>query len=223
VCSGAIQCMQDILAYNLERSAFIGAFKAVQHTLICRSIGDANVYNAYFEKQCSEQNAQALALRASLDTLTQLDDVVNELLKQYLSMTHGKCHMLLDILSGIDKFDMRVFNGFAVCAIDGVIVRTGMCMQDKETNVSFVISLKFKYFLFTFWLVKHFHIICMKRIVAFVKTKKRNESLQSVIEAFNAKFNRDDDLYSGIFLWAYTVLVKTLQMSVKKLRLKTAE
>jgi hypothetical protein len=215
--------MQDILAYRLERTVFVEAFKAVQHTLICRSIGDANVYNAYFEKQCSEQNAHALALRASLDTLMQLDNVVNELLKQYLSMTHGKCQMLLDILSGIDTFDMRVFNGFAVCAIDGVIVRTGMCMQDKDTNVSFVISLKFKYFLFTFWLVKHFHSICMKRIVAFVKTKKRSESLQSVIEAFNAKFNSDDDVYSGIFLWAYTVLVKTLQLSVAKLRLKTAE
>lgn len=215
--------MQDILAYNLERTAFVEAFKAVQHTLICRSIGDANVYNAYFEKQCSEQNAHALALRASLDTLTQLDNVVNELLKQYLSMTHGKCQMLLDILSGIDTFDMRVFNGFAVCAIDGVIVRTGMCMQDKDTNVSFVISLKFKYFLFTFWLVKHFHSICMKRIVAFVKTKKRSESLQSVIEAFNAKFNRDDDVYNGIYLWAYTVLVQTLQLSVAKLRLKTAQ
>lgn len=215
--------MQDILAYNLERTAFVEAFKAVQHTLICRSIGDANVYNAYFEKQCSEQNAHALALRASLDTLTQLDNVVNELLKQYLSMTHGKCQMLLDILSGIDTFDMRVFNGFAVCAIDGVIVRTGMCMQDKDTNVSFVISLKFKYFLFTFWLVKHFHSICMKRIVAFVKTKKRSESLQSVIEAFNAKFNRDDDVYNGIYLWAYTVLVQTLQLSVAKLRFKTAQ
>ena len=223
MCSGASECMQDILAYNLERTAFVEAFKAVQHTLICRSIGDANVYNAYFEKQCSEQNAHALALRASLDTLTQLDNVVNELLKQYLSMTHGKCQMLLDILSGIDTFDMRVFNGFAVCAIDGVIVRTGMCMQDKDTNVSFVISLKFKYFLFTFWLVKHFHSICMKRIVAFVKTKKRSESLQSVIEAFNAKFNRDDDVYNGIYLWAYTVLVQTLQLSVAKLRLKTAQ
>ena len=43
--------MQDILEYNLERPAFVEAFKAVQHTLICRSIGDANVYNAYFEKQ----------------------------------------------------------------------------------------------------------------------------------------------------------------------------
>ena len=215
--------MQDTLGYALERPAFVDAFKAVQHTLICRSIGDANVYNAYFEKQCSEQNAQALALRASLDTLTQLDEVVNDLVKQYLSMTHGKCQMLLDILSGIDTFDMRVFNGFAVCAIDGVIVRTGMCMQDKQTNVSFVISHKFKYFLFTFWLVKHFHSICLKRIVGFVKTTKRSESLQSVIEAFNAKFNQADDVYCGIFFWAYSVLLKTLQLSVSKLRLQAAE
>ena len=138
-------------------------------------------------------------------------------------MTHGKCQMLLDILAGIDSFDMRVFNGFAVCAIDGVIVRTGLCMKDKQTNVSFVISLKFKYFLFTFWLVKHFHSICLKRIVGFVKTTKRNESLQCVIETFNVHYNQDDDVYSGIFLWAYTVLVKTLQLSVAKLRLKTAE
>ena len=215
--------MPDALEYKLERPAFVDAFKAVQHTLICRSIGDANVYNAYFEKQCAEQNAQALALRASLDTLTQLDDVVNDLVKQYLGLTHGKCQMLLDILSSIDSFDMRVFNGFAVCAIDGVIVHTGLCMLDKQTNVSFVISLKFKYFLFTFWLVKHFHSICLKRIVGFVKTTKRSESLQAVIEAFNANFNQADDVYSGIFFWAYTVLLKTLQLSVTKLRLKTAE
>ena len=96
LCRGASKCMQDVLAYSLERPAFVDAFKAVQHTLICRSIGDANVYNAYFEKQCAEQNAQALALRASLDTLTQLDDVVNDLVKLYLGMTHGKCQMLLD-------------------------------------------------------------------------------------------------------------------------------
>jgi hypothetical protein len=223
VCSGAGARMPDALEYTLERPAFVDAFKAVQHTLICRSIGDANVYNAYFEKQCAEQNAQALALRASLETLTQLDDVVNDLVKQYLGMTHGKCQMLLDILAGIDSFDMRVFNGFAVCAIDGVIVRTGLCMRDKQTNVSFVISLKFKYFLFTFWLVKHFHSICLKRIVAFVKTTKRSESLQAVIEAFNVKYNGADDVYSGIFFWAYTVLVETLQLSVRKLRLKRAE
>ena len=223
MCGGASKRMQALLAYELERDAFVEAFKAVQHTLICRSIGDANVYNAYFEKQCAEQNTQALALRASLETLTRLDDVVNDLVKQYLALTHGKCQMLLDILSGIDSFDMRVFHGFAVCAIDGVIVRTGLCMQDKQTNVSFVISLKFKYFLFTFWLVKHFHSICLKRIVAFVKTMKRSESLQSVIEAFNLKYNQADDVYSNIFFWAYTVLVKTLQLSVTKLRLKTAE
>jgi len=223
VCRGAGPGMQDMLAYELQRPAFVEAFKAVQHTLICRSIGDANVYNAYFEKQCAEQNAQALALRASLETLTQLDDVVNDLVKQYLGMTHGKCQMLLDILAGIDSFDMRVFNGFAVCAIDGVIVRTGLCMRDKQTNVSFVISLKFKYFLFTFWLVKHFHSICLKRIVAFVKTTKRSESLQAVIEAFNVKYNGADDVYSGIFFWAYSVLVETLQLSVRKLRLKRAE
>ena len=223
MCGGACAGMRDSLTYAIERPAFVDAFKAVQHTLICRSIGDANVYNAYFEKQCAEQNAQALALRASLDTLTQLDDVVNDLVKQYLGLTHGKCQMLLDILSSIDSFDMRVFNGFAVCAIDGVIVRTGLCMHDKQTNVSFVISLKFKYFLFTFWLVKHFHSICLKRIVGFVKTTKRSESLQAVIEAFNAKFNQADDVYSGIFFWAYNVLVQTLQLSVTKLRLKAAQ
>ncbi len=163
MCIGAGAHMPDALEYKLERPAFVDTFKAVQHTLICRSIGDANVYNAYFEKQCTEQNAQTLALRASLETLTQLDDVVNDLVKQYLGMTHGKCQMLLDILTGIDSFDMRVFNGFAVCVIDGVIVRTGLCMRDKQTNVSFVISLKFKYFLFTFWLVKHFHSICVRQ------------------------------------------------------------
>ena len=215
--------MPDTVPYSLERGPFVQAFKAVQHTLICRSIGDANVYNAFFEKQCCEHNAQALALRASLDTLTELDDAVNELVKQYLGMTHGKCQMLLDILTGIDSFDMRVFNGFAVCAIDGVIVRTGLCMQDKTTNVSFVISLKFKYFLFAFWLVKHFHSICLKRIVAFVKTRKRSESLQSVIEAFNAKFNHADDVYNGIFFWAYDLLLKTLQLSVAKLRVQAAQ
>ena len=96
-------------------------------------------------------------------------------------------------------------------------------MRDKQTNVSFVILLKFKYFLFTFWIVKHFHSICLKRIVAFVKTTKRSDSLQSVIEAFNAKYNQDDDVYTNIFFWAYSVLVQTLQLSVKKLRLQTAE
>ena len=37
--------MQDLLAYELQSDAFVEAFKAVQHTLICRSIGDANVYS----------------------------------------------------------------------------------------------------------------------------------------------------------------------------------
>ena len=52
---------------------------------------------------------------------------------------------------------------------------------------------------------------------------KRSESLQSVIEVFNAKYNQADDVYSSIFFWAYSVLVETPQLSVRKLRLKTAE
>jgi hypothetical protein len=52
--------MSDAAPYDLDRRAFASAFKAVQHTLICRTIGDSNVYDAYFEKQCTERNAQAL-------------------------------------------------------------------------------------------------------------------------------------------------------------------
>jgi hypothetical protein len=44
-----------------------------------------------------------------------------------------------------------------------------------------------------------------------------------VIETFNVKYNGADDVYNGIFFWAYTVLVETLQISVRKLRLKRAE
>ena len=212
--------MCDIAAYELDRGAFADAFKAVQHTLLCRTVGDANVYNAFFEKQCAEQNAQALALQANLQVLTRLDDVVNHLVRRYLSMTHGKCQILLDILSSIDTFDIKTFHGFAVCAIDGVIVNTGLCMKDSGTDVCFVIGMKFKHFLFTFWLVKHFQSICLRRIIAFVKTRKKNDTLQVVIESFNDKFNQDDDVYGQVFFWAYNVLLRSLQLTVSRLELQ---
>ena len=152
--------------------------------------------------------------------LTRLDDVVNHLVRRYLSMTHGKCQILLDILSSIDTFDIKTFHGFAVCAIDGVIVNTGLCMKDSGTDVCFVIGMKFKHFLFTFWLVKHFQSICLRRIIAFVKTRKKNDTLQVVIESFNDKFNQDDDVYGQVFFWAYNVLLRSLQLTVSRLELQ---
>lgn len=222
VCAGArVRAgMCDAAAYELDSGAFASAFKAVQHTLLCRTVGDANVYNAFFDKQCAEQNAQALALQASLQILTRLDEVVNDLVRRYLCMTHGKCQILLDILTAIDAFDIKTFHGFAVCAIDGVIIHTGLCMKDSGTDVSFVIGMKFKYFLFTFWLVKHLQSICLRRIVTFVKTRKKNDTLHVVIESFNAKFNQDDDVYGQVFLWAYNVLLKSLQLTVSRLALQ---
>jgi len=217
---GAASGMCDMAAYELDTDAFVKAFKAVQHTLLCRTVGDANVYNAFFEKQCAEQNAQALALQASLQILTRLDDVVNDLVRRYLCMTHGKCQILLDILSSIDTFDIKTFHGFAVCAIDGVIIHTGLCMKDSSTEVCFVIGMKFKHFLFTFWLVKHFQSICLRRIIAFVKTRRKNDTLQVVIESFNAKYNQDDDVYGQVFFWAYNVLLKSLQLTVSRLQLQ---
>lgn len=212
--------MPDTATYRLDQNEFAEAFKAVQHILVCRTVGDAAVYDAYFEKQCAEQNAHALQLQANKQILTTLDGVVNDLVKRYVSMTHGKCQILFDILSSIDKFEMKIFNGFAVCAIDGIIVRTGLCMKDSRHNISFVISIKYKYFLFTFWLIKNFQNICMKRICTFVKTRKKNDTLQVVIECFNEKFNQDDDVYCRVFFWAYNVLLKSLQLTVSKLDLQ---
>ena len=212
--------MTETAPYKLDRRAFTQAFKAVQHVLICRTVGDATVYDTYFEKQCAENNAHALELKASIQILTRLDDVVNDLVKRYLSMTHGKCHILLEILSSIDSLDMKMFQGFAVCAIDGVIVHTGLCMKDSTHDVSFVIGMKYKYFLFTFWLVKHFHSVCLKRMHGFVKTRKKNDTLQVVIESFSAKCNQDDDVYCNVFFWAYSVLLKSLQLTVSKLELQ---
>jgi hypothetical protein len=212
--------MTESVPYELDRDAFASAFKAVQHTLLCRTVGDANVYNTYFQKQCAEQNAQALQLQASLEVLTRLDDVVNDLVRRYLLMSHGKSQILLDILSNVDTFDMKTFHGFAVCAIDGVIIHTGLCMKDGGTDVSFVIGIKFKYFLYTFWLIKQFQSICLRRIIAFVKTRKKNDTLQVVIENFNARFNQDDDVYGRVFFWAYNVLLKSLQLTVSKLELQ---
>jgi len=214
--------MPDIAPYALDSRAFASAFKAVQHTLICRTIGDSNVYDAYFEKQCAERNAQALELRASTQVLTRLDDVINALVKRYLAMTHGKCQILFDILSSIDTFDVQTFHGFAVCAIDGVIVHKGLSMKDKAHGVCFMIGLKYEVFLFTFWLVRNFQGICLKRINAFMKTRKKNDTLQVVIEQFNEKYNQDDDVYGKVFSWAYHVLLRSLQLTVSKLELQHA-
>jgi hypothetical protein len=54
----------------------------------------------------------------------------------------------------------------------------------------------------------------------FVKTRKKNDTLQAVIESFNAKFNQDDDVYGKVFFWAYNVLLKSLQLTVSKLELQ---
>ena len=122
-----------------------------------------------------------------------------------------------------DTFDMKIFHGFAVCAMDGVIVHTGLCMKDATNDIRFVIGMKYKHFLFTFWLVKNFHSICLKRISVFMKTKKKNDTLQAVIESFNAKCNREDDVYCEVFFWAYSVLLKSLQLTVSKLELQALD
>jgi hypothetical protein len=212
--------MADAVSYQLDKPSFVKAFKAVQYMLVCRTVGDAAVYDAYFEKQCLENNTHALELQRSKDILTGLDNVVNDLVRRYLNMTHGKCQILFEILSSIDNFDMKVFHGFAVCAMDGVIVHTGLCMKDSTNDIRFLIGMKYKYFLFTFWLVKNFHSICLRRINVFMKTKKKNDTLQAVIESFNGKCNREDDVYCEVFFWAYTVLLKSLQLTVSKLELQ---
>jgi hypothetical protein len=50
------------------------------------------------------------------------------------------------------------------------------------------------------------------------KNRKKNDTLQTLIESFNAKCNQKDDVYAGVFLWAYNVLLQSLQMTVRKLR-----
>ena len=222
-CAASPASMADSVSYQLERHAFLKAFQAVQHMLVCRTVGDAAVYDAYFERQCLENNAHALELQSSKDILTGLDHVVNDLVRRYLCMTHGKCQILFEILSSIDTFDMKIFHGFVVCAMDGVIVHTGLCMKDATNDIRFVIGMKYKHFLFTFWLVKNFHSICLKRISMFMKTKKKNDTLQAVIESFNAKCNREDDVYCEVFFWAYSVLLKSLQLTVSKLDLQALD
>ncbi len=54
----------------------------------------------------------------------------------------------------------------------------------------------------------------------FVKTRKKSDTLQVVIESFNTKFNQDDDVYCNVFFWAYNVLLKSLQLTVAKLELQ---
>lgn len=208
------------MSYQLDKQSFVKAFKAVQYILVCRTVGDATVYDAYFEKQCLENNAHALELQRDKDILTGLDHVVNDLVRRYLCMTHGKCQILFEILSSIDHFEMKIFHGFAVCAMDGVIVHKGLSMKDSTNDIRFLIGMKYKYFLFTFWLVKNFHSICLRRINMFMKTKKKNDTLQTVIESFNSKCNREDDVYCEVFFWAYTVLLKSLQLTVSKLELQ---
>lgn len=212
--------MAEAMSYQLDKQSFVKAFKAVQYILVCRTVGDATVYDAYFEKQCLENNAHALELQRDKDILTGLDHVVNDLVRRYLCMTHGKCQILFEILSSIDHFEMKIFHGFAVCAMDGVIVHKGLSMKDSTNDIRFLIGMKYKYFLFTFWLVKNFHSICLRRINMFMKTKKKNDTLQTVIESFNSKCNREDDVYCEVFFWAYTVLLKSLQLTVSKLELQ---
>ncbi len=104
---------------------------------------------------------------------------------------------------------------FCVCALHGVVMRTGVQIHDADSSVHITVQHKYKYFILAFWLINNIQTICQKRIHSFVHINGRDKSIQVLIQGFDETFSTDDDEYTRVFRWSYVMvcscLVKTMQ------------
>jgi hypothetical protein len=202
------------LDFVFDEHKFRTGYKALQYIISCKTIGDAAAYDLFFEKQCQEGNAEALRLQADMAHIDAIDTFINHLLDIFSKKKISKVLTIIKWIRGMTSLHVTEQHFFAVCALDGVVMRTGVQIHDSEKSVHITVQHKYKYFILAFWLITNIQSICQQRIHSFVRINGRDKSIQVLIQSFNESFNTDDDEYTRVFSWAYEMVCSCLVQTI---------
>jgi hypothetical protein len=200
--------------FAFDERRFTAAYRALQYIISCKTIGDAAAYDLFFEKHCQDANPDALRLQADMAYIDDVDVFVNRMLELFSAHKVGKVLTIIKWIRSMTSLHVTEQHFFAVCALDGVVMRTGVQIHDAGKNVHITVQHKYKYFILAFWLISNIQTICQQRIHSFVRINGRDKSIQALIQGFDEAFSTDDDEYTRVFRWAYGMvcgcLVRTM-------------
>jgi len=200
--------------FAFDEHKFTAAYRALQYILSCKTIGDAPAYDLFFEKQCHDANPEALRLQAEIAYIDEVDVFVNRMLELFAAHKAGKVLTIIKWIRGMRSLHVTEQHFFCVCALDGVVMRTGVQVHDAENSVHITVQHKYKYFILAFWLISNIQSICQQRIHSFVRINGRDKSIQVLIQSFGEMFNTDDDDYTRVFRWAYGMVCGCLVLTL---------
>ena len=203
-------------AFAFDERKFTPAYRALQYILSCKTIGDAAAYDLFFEKQCQDANPDALRLQAEIAYIDEVDVFVNRMLELFSAHKAGKVLTIIKWIRGMRSLHVTEQHFFCVCALDGVVMRTGVRVHDADNSVHITVQHKYKYFILAFWLISNIQSICQQRIHSFVRINGRDKSIQLLIQSFSEAFNTDDDEYTRVFRWAYGMVCSCLVLTLQQ-------
>lgn len=201
-------------AMPLPEEEFYASFESLHNILICRCIGDANSYDIFFEKQCLEQNQDAMKIKSEIDFFSKTDALINKTM--LWCARQGQCKMLniMNMLQKMQSVEITPRIGFGVCALDGLIYSRGIEFCDTRMNLYFSVSDKYEHFMYAFWLVVNMHKVCTDRIVCLNTDSAREHSISECIENYKKKNSSVHQTYKRMFYWAYTTIRDYIHLSV---------
>ena len=200
--------------FAFDEHKFTAAYRALQYILSCKTIGDAPAYDLFFEKQCHDANPEALRLQAEIAYIDEVDVFVNRMLELFSAHKAGKVLTIIKWIRGMRSLHVTEQHFFCVCALDGVVMRTGVRVHDADNSVHITVQHKYKYFILAFWLISNIQSICQQRIHSFVRINGRDKSIQVLVHSFGEMFNTDDDEYTRVFRWAYGMVCGCLVLTL---------
>jgi hypothetical protein len=199
----------------LDEEEFSHAFDSLHNMLICRTVGDCNAYDAFFEKQCLEKNSEALRIKHEIELFARTDTVINKSLAWCATHGHGKFLTIMDLLHKMHALEVTPRSGFGVCALDGVIFHTGLEFSDTKCNTAFCVNEKYETFMYAFWAVANMHKICTDRICRLNLTASREASMSLTVHKTREQIPQMDS-YKACFLWSYRMVRDCLHRSIQQ-------
>jgi hypothetical protein len=199
----------------LDEEEFSRAFDSLHNMLICRTVGDSNSYDTFFEKQCSEQNPEALRIKKDIEFFARTDAMINKSLLWCATHGHYKFGSIMNMLHKMSALEVSSRCGFGVCALDGVIFHKGLEFIDTKANTSFCVNSKYEAFMYAFWTVANMHKICIDRIVRLNTGSAREASMSMTVQRTRDKIPQPDR-YKHAFLWSYRMIRDCLHMSIQQ-------
>jgi hypothetical protein len=206
--------MSLIEAMPLRQEDFHDSFESLYHILICRCIGDATSYDVFFEKQCQEQNQDAMKIKEKIDFFSKTDALINKTMLWCARQGHCKMLNIMNMLQRMQSFEITSRIGFGVCALDGLIFSRGIEIYDTRMNMSFNVNEKYENFMYAFWLVVNMHKICTDCIACLSSGTARDQSISECIENYKMNNKSTHETYKHMFYWAYKTIRDYIHLSV---------